>query len=65
MNCQRCLTAKAQYRVYSDIMNALVCTSCAINALELGIEVESLSKSTIQKLVSQHSEKGRDLNVLG
>ena len=65
MNCQRCLTVKAQYRVYSDIMNLKVCASCAISALELGILVEALSVSTTRPPVSQHSEEGQDFPVMG
>ena len=44
MNCQRCQANESRYRVYTDIMNVKVCTSCAIKALELGIAVEALPR---------------------
>ena len=43
MICQRCLeNNKAQYRVYSDVINILVCASCAEQARELDLAVETL-----------------------
>jgi len=42
MNCQRCKSNEARYRVYTDILNLEVCTSCVIKALELGIAMEDL-----------------------
>jgi hypothetical protein len=44
MNCQRCKTNEARYRVFTDILNLEVCTSCVIKALELGIAIEDLPK---------------------
>jgi hypothetical protein len=44
MDCQRCKSNEARYRVFTDILNLEVCTSCVINALELGIAVEDLSR---------------------
>jgi hypothetical protein len=43
MNCKRCLTADAQYRVRTD-MNLEVCIYCAITAQEIGLEIEVLPK---------------------
>jgi len=40
MNCQRCQANKTRYRVYSDIINLIVCTSCAKNARRLGLADE-------------------------
>ena len=42
MNCQRCKANGARYRVFTDILNLEVCTSCVITALELGLAVEEL-----------------------
>ncbi len=44
MNCQRCKTDEARYRVFTDIMNLEVCPSCAIKAVEVGIAVEVLPR---------------------
>ncbi len=44
MNCKRCNENKARYRVFTDIMNLEVCTSCAIKAVEVGIAVEALPR---------------------
>ncbi len=44
MNCKRCNENKAGYRVFTDIMNLEVCTSCAIKAVEVGIAVEALPR---------------------
>lgn len=44
MKCQRCQRSEARYRVYTDILNLKVCMSCVIEALELGIAVEVLSR---------------------
>jgi protein-arginine kinase activator protein McsA len=44
MNCQRCQANEAGYRVYTDIMNLEVCSSCAIKAVEVGIAVEALPR---------------------
>ncbi len=44
MNCKRCNENKARYRVFTDIMNLEVCTSCGIKALELGLAVEVLPR---------------------
>ena len=44
MNCQRCKSNEARYRVFTDILNLEVCTYCVINALELGIAVEDLPR---------------------
>ncbi len=45
MNCQRCKANGARYRVFTDILNLEVCTSCVIKALELGLAVEELHSS--------------------
>jgi len=42
MKCQRCLENKVSHRVFSDIINSHVCTSCATKALSLGLAVEIL-----------------------
>ncbi len=42
--CQRCLANEVRYRVFSDILNLEVCTSCAIKAVEVGIAVEVLPR---------------------
>ncbi len=42
MKCQRCRANEARYRVYTEVMNTKVCTSCALVALELGITVVDL-----------------------
>ena len=65
MNCKRCLSVEAQYRVYTDLISVKVCTSCAIKALELGIVVEALFTPITRPLVSQHPEEGQDSDVLG
>lgn len=44
MNCQRCKATEARYRVFTDILNLEVCTSCVIKALELGIAVEDIPR---------------------
>jgi len=43
MKCERCSVEDVQFRVYSDIINLAVCTSCAIKARILGLEVKTLS----------------------
>lgn len=41
MNCQRCLGGReAQYCAYTDAMKIEICSSCAQEALRLGIAVE-------------------------
>jgi len=40
MNCERCSTDEVRFRVYSDIINLIVCTSCAKKARRLGLAVE-------------------------
>lgn len=45
MKCQRCLENEVSHRVFSDIINSHVCTSCANKALNLGLTVEVLPKS--------------------
>ncbi len=47
MNCQRCKANGARYRVFTDILNLEVCTSCVIKALELGLAVEELHSSPL------------------
>ncbi len=42
--CKRCLANEARYRVFTDILNLEVCTSCAIKAVELGIAVDVLPR---------------------
>ena len=44
MNCQRCKSNEARYRVFTNILNLEVCTSCVIKALELGIATEDLPR---------------------
>ncbi len=46
MRCQRCITNEASHRVFSDTIDAQVCTSCAIKALRLEIAVEVFPKLT-------------------
>ncbi len=48
MNCQRCKANGARYRVFTDILNLEVCTSCVIKALEVGIAVEVLPRFRLQ-----------------
>ncbi len=48
MNCQRCQANEARYRVFTDIMNLEVCSSCAIKAVEVGIAVEVLPRFRLQ-----------------
>jgi len=43
MKCKRCSVEEVRFRVYSDIINLAVCTSCAIKARILGLKVETLS----------------------
>ena len=51
MLCQRCLNEEeAFYRAYSDIMDIVVCPSCADDARRLEIPVVYLDE--IQSLVS-------------
>ena len=51
MLCQRCLNdEEALYRVYSDIMDIVVCPSCADDARRLEIPVVFLDET--QSLVS-------------
>lgn len=43
MKCQRCLGGKeAKYRVYSDVLDLKVCSSCAAEACALRLAVELL-----------------------
>ena len=42
MKCQRCQANEARYRVYTDMMDHKVCTSCAALAQILGISVVAL-----------------------
>jgi hypothetical protein len=43
MKCQRCLGGKeAKYRVYSDVLDLKVCSSCAAEACTLRLAVELL-----------------------
>ncbi len=44
MNCERCSADEVRFRAYSDIINLIVCTSCAIIAIELGIAGEVLPR---------------------
>ncbi len=44
MNCQRCQANETRHRVFTDILNLEVCTSCAIKAVELGIAVDVLPR---------------------
>ena len=46
MRCQRCIINEASHRVFSDIIDAQVCTSCAIKALRLELAVEVFPKLT-------------------
>lgn len=39
MQCERCGTRKALYRVCSDILDIRVCEPCAVEAQQLGIVV--------------------------
>jgi len=41
MNCEKCSTDEVRFRVYSDIINLIVCTSCAKKARRLGLAVEA------------------------
>jgi hypothetical protein len=41
MKCQRCLQGdEAKYRVYSEVLDLKVCSSCAFEACTLGLPVE-------------------------
>ncbi len=43
MECQRCLQGKeARYRVYSDVIDLKVCSSCAADAQNLRLTIELL-----------------------
>jgi hypothetical protein len=43
MKCQRCLgDPEAKYRVYSDVLDLKVCSSCAAEARTLRLAVELL-----------------------
>ncbi len=46
MRCQRCIANEASHRVFSDVIDAQVCTSCAIKALRLELAVEVFPKLT-------------------
>ncbi len=41
MNCERCLADEVRLRVYSDLINLIVCTSCANKARRLGLAIEA------------------------
>jgi len=44
-NCTRCLEARqVRYRVYTDVINMVVCPACAEEARSLGISVEQLDQ---------------------
>jgi len=40
MNCERCSADEVRFRVFSDIINLIVCTSCANKARRIGLAVE-------------------------
>jgi hypothetical protein len=43
MKCQRCLQGQeAKYRVYSDVLDMKVCSTCAAEARRLRLTVELL-----------------------
>ena len=42
MNCQRCLSGEAVYRVHTDTIDMKVCAACAAEARRLGIAVQVL-----------------------
>ena len=42
MNCQRCLSGEAAYRVHTDAIDMKVCAVCAAEARRLGIAVQVL-----------------------
>lgn len=42
MKCQRCIANEARHYAFSDIVDAQVCTPCAIKALELGLTVKAI-----------------------
>lgn len=44
MKCQRCFKVQdIQYRVYTEVIDLKVCSSCAAEARELGIAIEALT----------------------
>ena len=45
MTCQRCQTADAHFRVFTDTMDIEVCFSCAEEARRLNIATEDLSRT--------------------
>lgn len=50
MKCQRCTPDReARYRVYSDVMDMKVCSSCAAEALGLRLTVELLYPNDSRK----------------
>jgi hypothetical protein len=52
MKCQRCLQdQEAKYRVYSDVLDLEVCSSCAAEAQSLRLAIELL----------HHDETSRDI----
>ncbi len=59
MSCQKCLASKARHRVFSDVLNVEVCTSCAIIALELEIPVEVFPRLQTDHQPS-HTEGSQD-----
>ncbi len=44
MDCERCSADEVRFRVYSDIISLIVCTSCAMKARKLGLAVEAPPK---------------------
>ena len=46
MKCERCIEGrKAQYRVYSDVMDMKVCAVCAAEAQSLRLTIEVLPQN--------------------
>ena len=51
MKCQRCFKVQdIQYRVYTEVIDQKVCSSCAKEARELGIAVEVLDSGERKKI---------------
>lgn len=46
MTCQRCLSAEARFRAFTDLMDIAVCAACAEEAQKLGIPVEPLGRGS-------------------
>lgn len=58
MKCQRCFKVQdIQYRVYTEVIDLKVCSSCAEEARELGIAVEALDCGEGKKIGRRHGNQ--------